>query len=211
VVEGRTYAGRTLVERKAVRRERLIAAALQEIGTRGYAATTVKDICSTAALTERYFYEQFLDREAILAAVFDHVIEIVSDAAFAATKAAPPTRSARVRAGIRAFLTSLSEDPRRARVQLVEVVGQSPALERRRFEAMLTFASFIEAEATELEPSRSYTPGSRSHAIVMALVGGTNHLAMEWTLGELEMELDDLLDAVVALFEAAAAIPDLQS
>jgi hypothetical protein len=42
----------------------------------------------------------------------------------------------------------------------------------------------------------------------MALVGGTNHLAVEWTLGGLEMELDDLVETLVALFEAAAAIPD---
>ncbi len=208
VVAGRTYAGRTLDERQSARRERLIAAGLQEIGTAGYAATSVKDVCARAGLTERYFYEQFVDREAMLAAVFDHVIEIVSGIAFAAALAAPPTEGARVRAGIRGFLAALSEDPRRARVQLVEVVGRSPELERRRFEAMGRFASFIEAAALELNPARSYSPGSRSHAIVMALVGGTNHLAVEWTLGDLEMELDDLVDALVALFEAAAAVPE---
>jgi AcrR family transcriptional regulator len=209
VVAGRNYAGRTLSERRAERRERLIAAGLQEIGTAGYAETSVKDVCARAGLTERYFYEQFIDREAMLIAVFDHVIEIVSGAAFAAAVAAAPTESARVRAGIHGFLSALSEDPRRARVQLVEVVGRSPELERRRFAAMRTFAAFIESTARELNPMRSYPPGSRSHAIVMALVGGTNHLAVERTLGGLEMDIDELVDALVALFEAAAAIPDL--
>jgi len=208
VAAGRTYAGRTLPERRAERRERLIAAGLQEIGTAGYGATSVKDICARAGLTERYFYEQFADREAILIAVFEHVIELVSGAAFSAARAAPPTESARVRAGIRGFLSALSEDPRLARVQLIEVVGRSPELERRRFEAMHTFAAFIEAVAQELDSDRSYPRGSRSHAIVMALVGGTNHLAVEWTLGGLEMELDDLVDALATLFEAAAGIPD---
>ncbi len=204
----RTYAGRTLGERRAERRERLVAAGLQEIGTAGYAATSVKDVCTRAGLTERYFYEQFADREALLAAVFDHVVEIVASAAFTAAMAAPPTESARVRAGIQGFLTALSEDPRRARVQLIEVVGRSPELEHRRFEAMHTFAAFIETASLELNPARTYSPGSRNRAIVLALVGGTNHLAIEWTLGELEMTLDDLVDALVALFDAVAALPD---
>jgi AcrR family transcriptional regulator len=207
MAKDRVYAGRTLLQRRADRRERLIAAGLQEIGTNGYSATSVKDVCATAGLTERYFYEQFADREAILTAVFEHVIAIVSESAFLAATAAAPTESARVRAGLRGFLSALSEDPRRARVQLIEVVGQSPELERIRFEAMQTFASFIETTATELDPSRSYGSSSRGHAIVMALVGGTNHLAVEWTLGDLEMELDELVDAIAALYEAAAAIP----
>jgi AcrR family transcriptional regulator len=209
MVAGRTYAGRTLDERRAERRQRLIAAGLQEFGTAGYRATSVKDLCARAGLTERYFYEQFADREAILIAVFDHVIEIVSSATFAAVTGAPANESARMRAGIHGFLEALSEDPRRARVQLVEVVGQSAELERRRFAAMHTFASFIESTASELDPARRYRPGSRSHAIVMALVGGTNHLAVEWTLGDLEMEMEDLVDSLVALFEAAAGVPDL--
>ncbi len=205
---GRNYAGRTLGERRADRRERLIAAGLQEFGTAGYRATSVKVICARAGLTERYFYEEFNDREGILIAVFDHVIEIVSAAAFDAARAAAPQESARLRAGIHGFLSALSEDPRRARVQLIEVVGQSAELERRRFAAMHTFAAFIESMGRELNPDRSYRPGSPSHAVVMALVGGTNHLAVEWTLGGLEMELDDLVETLVALFEAAAAIPD---
>ena len=125
-----TYGGgRSLEPRRADRRGRLIAAGLQEIGTAGYPAPPPsRTFCARAGLTERYFYEQFADREALLIGVFDHVIEIVSRATFAAAQAAPPTESApRVRAGIQAFLTALSEDPRRARVQLVEVVGQSEA------------------------------------------------------------------------------------
>jgi AcrR family transcriptional regulator len=208
MASGRTYAGQTLGERRAERRERLIAAGLQEIGTAGYRATSVKVICARAGLTERYFYEQFADREALLVAVFDHVIEIVFSATFAAVQAAAPTEGARTRAGIKSFLSALSEDPRRARIQLVEVVGQSADLERRRFAAMHTFAAFIESTARELDPARQYPRGSRSHAIVMALVGGTNHLAVEWTLGGLEMQMDDLVESLVALFEAAAAIPE---
>jgi AcrR family transcriptional regulator len=197
--------GATLAERQSDRRQRLIAAGLEEIGTIGYDATTVKSVCARAGLTERYFYEQFSGREALLTEVFEHVVEIVAGAAFAAAQAAPATLQARVRAGLSGFLGALSEDPRRARVQLIEVVGQSPELERRRFEVMHAVAQFIEASATELDPDLDFSPGSQRHAIVLALVGGTNHLAIEWTLGGLQIELADLVDALVALFEAASA------
>ena len=191
VVAGRTYAGRTLGERRAERRERLIAAGLQEIGTVGYRATSVKDICAGAGLTERYFYEQFADREAMLVAVFDHVIEIVSGAAFTAAMAAPPTESARVRAGLHGFLSALSEDPRRARVQLVEVVGQSPELERRRFAAMDTFAAFIESTARELNPAAAIHPDRAAARSSWPSSGARTILRSNGTLGGLEMEIDE--------------------
>jgi len=57
----------------------------------------------------------------------------------------------------------------------------------------------------ELDPTLDFSPGAGRHAIVMALVGGTNHLAIEWILGGLRMEMEDLVDALVALFEAASA------
>ena len=206
MTEGRTYRGATLVERRTDRHQRLIAAGLEDIGTIGFDATTVKGVCARAGLTERYFYEHFPDREALLVGVFEHVVEIVLAAAFSAAQAAPPTLDARVRAGLEGFLGALSEDPRRARVQLVEVVGRSPALERRRFEVMHTVASFIESSARELDPMREYLPGSRQHAVVLALVGGTNHLAIEWALGDLRMEFDQLVDALAALFNSASEI-----
>jgi hypothetical protein len=142
-----------------------------------------------------------------LVAVFEPVVAIVSEATFDAAQAAPATLPARVRAGLSCFLGALSDDPRRGRVQLIEVVGRSPELERRRFEVMHAFAGFIEASALDLDPSLDFSPQSQRHAVVLALVGGTNHLAIEWALGGLQMELDDLVEALVGLFEAASAGP----
>jgi len=202
----RTYRGVPIEQRRALRRERLIGAGLQEIGTRGYDNITVKDVCGRAGLTERYFYEHFADRAALLFAVFDEVVATVTAAAFAASDAAAPELEARTRAGLTAFVDALTDDPRRARVQLIEVVGRSAELEQRRFAAMHVFADYIAAAASELAPRADLTLRQRRVA-ALALVGGSNHLVVEWVLGDLKMPKGELVETLVALFVGAADAP----
>lgn len=204
----RTYGGRTLDERRAERRGRLIDAGVEQFGTRGFDSTTIKSVCDDAGLSERYFYESFRDRLELLGAVYERVVSEVALAAIAAADAAPPDLAARVRAGVSAFLRCLTDDPRRARVQLVEVAGRSEELERRRIEVLAQFAAYIERSATELIPGLSAEPSPKRHAITMALVGGTSYAALLWVRGELDMQRDALADSLTELYVAAAAIAD---
>jgi AcrR family transcriptional regulator len=167
---------------------------------------TVKDVCRQAGLTERYFYEHFTDRADLLIAIFDSVIAAVTRATFAASDAAGADLEERTRAGLTAFVDALTDDPRRARVQLIEVVGRSDELEKRRFAAMHLFADYIAAVALELAP-RTDLPYPRRRAIALALVGGANHLIIEWVLGDLEMSKDELVETLVVLFVTAANVP----
>ena len=65
----RPYRGISADERRASRRARLLDAALEEVGERGMAGTTMTAVCARAGLTERYFYESFADRDEMLRAV----------------------------------------------------------------------------------------------------------------------------------------------
>jgi AcrR family transcriptional regulator len=206
VASPRTYRGVPIERRRIHRREQLIEAGLEEIGTRGYDNITVKDVCRRAGLTERYFYEHFPDRAALLVAVFDEVVGTVTAAAFAASDAAPPELEQRIRAGLSGFLDALTDDPRRARVQLIEVVGRSAELERRRFATMHTFADYIATAAEELAPPSGFDRDQR-RIQALALVGGSNHLAVEWILGDLKLSKDQLVENLVALYIAAAHAP----
>lgn len=124
---GRRYGGRDAAQRREERRARLIAAGLELFGTTGYAATSVKNICREAGLTERYFYESLRDREDLLATVYDELIREVQVATFAAADQAGPELEAQVRAGLDVFVRTLTDDPRKARIVLIEVVGVGPA------------------------------------------------------------------------------------
>lgn len=69
----RTWGGRTPEERRAERRRRLLDAALEIWLENGWAAVTMRGVCTRAALNDRYFYEHFADRDELLGAVWDEV------------------------------------------------------------------------------------------------------------------------------------------
>ena len=71
----RAYGGVSEEQRRAARRLRLLEAGLEIIGTQGYAAATLRAVCARAELTERYFYESFANREALLVGVHRWVVD----------------------------------------------------------------------------------------------------------------------------------------
>jgi hypothetical protein len=102
----------------------------------------------------------------------------------------------------------LADDPRRARVQLIESVGRGIELERRRSEVMRTFAGYLRQSAESFHP-RPDLALVRRMALASALVGATNHLVVEWVLGDLEMPQDELVETLVTLLLAVADAPAL--
>ncbi len=55
----RNHKGVDAQARRMERRQRLLEAGPETLGTKGYHATTVRDVCGSAGLSERYFYESF--------------------------------------------------------------------------------------------------------------------------------------------------------
>ena len=71
----RQFKGMSLTERKEARRQKLIVAGIEAYGTHGFFSVTVKDICTEAKLTERYFYESFKKSEELFQTIFLQLIE----------------------------------------------------------------------------------------------------------------------------------------
>jgi AcrR family transcriptional regulator len=182
----RSYGGRSAPERRASRRRRFLAAGLQLFGTTGYAGTSVKALCAEAGLSERYFYESFADREALLVAVYDDVVARVLGAVALAMSSAGSDPVDRGRAGFEAFFDVLSGDPRMARVQVLELIGVSPGAERHRRETMHAFADVIAAGLRELAPTPAAAEPTRLQLTSIALVGATNELLADWLLGTVQ-------------------------
>src|SRR5262249_45934841 len=139
----RRYGGLAPRERVARRRAHLMAAALEGFGRGGYAATGGEDVCGDAGVADRYFYESFANREALVLAVFDAAAEALLARTTAAVVAAPRAAEARVRAAVAAFVRALAQDRRRARVLFVEVQGVSEAVERHVRRWMLRFVTLL--------------------------------------------------------------------
>ena len=67
------WSGVPLQDRQVLRRDELIAAGVELLGSEDGPALTVRAVCRAAGLTERYFYESFADRDEFVRGVYDDV------------------------------------------------------------------------------------------------------------------------------------------
>ncbi len=195
----RRYGGKTLQERRAERRERLLDAGLELFGTRGFAQTTIEQICSAARLNPRYFYEQFPTREALLAEVYTRHVAAVAREVVAAVQSASPDPLERLGAGLRAFLDGSLADERAARINYFEVVGVSPELERRRRRALGEYADLIAAQMETLASAAPIPVHDRRLAAI-AVVGATDGLVIDWLAGARGHDREEILTALLDVF-----------
>lgn len=186
----RTYGGISAVDRIAGRRERLLDAGLECFGSDGVAATGVKDVCRTAGLTDRYFYESFRDGRALFLAVFDGVTDALFARVAEATLAAGPHAEDQLRASIGTFLHALADDPRRARVVFAEAAAAGPEAAEHMNATLRRFAALVE----------TYLPVGAPPIVALSLVGTLERVVVEWQAGELDLGVDALTEQCVGLY-----------
>ncbi|MBO9534173.1 MAG: TetR/AcrR family transcriptional regulator [Solirubrobacteraceae bacterium] len=194
---GRRYGGLTADERRAARREQLIDAGLELFGTVGFAGTSIRAVLRESGLAERYFYESFDSLEALLVAVHERVHEQLVTAVRAATDAAGDDVVARTRAGLEAFVGTLSTDNRLIKLKLQELSGTAGE-ELRRFrqyafaryaQLLVDFGPLEAAKARGLDPS----------ALAIGVLAAIEALLDSWVAGELATDLDGLIDHAVVI------------
>jgi len=172
-------------QRRDERTGRLLEAALDLFARQGYVATTITEICRVAGVAPVQFYGSFSSRDALLERLYDDVAAATLAAVVEAVADAPAELQARSEAGVTAFCNFLLDDPRRARILSVEVVGVSATIEVRRRKALRAFADLLLAQYLILEAdaadSRRYDR-DRMSVVAMALVGGVNESVVDWLL-----------------------------
>lgn len=201
--ESRPYGGVSAAERRARRLEKLRAAGLELFGTRGYAATSVRDICEEAGLNRRYFYEAFETREDLLRDVYDQLVTSIAEHLVTAVTVEEDIQ-AKVRAGLRAFWERATQDTREARILTIEIVGVSEALEQRRREVRHGFADFIHAQAIEQAERHGWIQRLDLTIAARALVAATIDLVVDWMRGDTDRRPDELADAMAEIFAGTA-------
>ncbi|MEA2196465.1 MAG: hypothetical protein QOJ25_516 [Solirubrobacteraceae bacterium] len=198
----RPYRGVSAEDRRTERRARLIEAALDVLGESGIANTTMTAVCARAALTERYFYESFGDRQALLVAVFDACVAELDEAILAALEAAPANLLDRARAAPGALIEVLTDDPRKARLY-AESVGEG-ALSARRADAVRAYAALIGGIMSELGGLQEERYQAPLQLAALVLVGGVAEAILSWLDGTLEMPRQTLIEECARLTVAAA-------
>lgn len=201
----RHYRGVSPQARTADRRTRLLDAGLQVFGTTGLAGATVKQICASAGLTERYFYESFKNQPALFAAVYEAGVTRMRDGILAAMQAAAPEPSALTEAAMTAFFQTLQDDPQLARILLVEVYGSAQDLALLYKQGVSDFADIAEGiiAAHDLLPQGALEPGLMS----TALIGAAIHLALRWHLEGYQHSVPTMVAHGTALLAAVPRLP----
>lgn len=192
----RRYRGVPAEERRARRRAALLAAGLELLGTRGWAATTMRGVCGRAALNDRYFYESFADMDALLLAIVDDQAAEGTARILAAAENAPRRLGARTRAVVTAAVDFFTEDPRRARIMAHEFPANA-LLQERRQRIISTLADIFAAQAHEVLGEISVSPADLG-LTALTVTAGLWELLAAWLRGDLEIDRDHLVDYVVA-------------
>lgn len=174
---------------------------MELFGTEGYANSPIERLCALAGVTARHFYEIFPTREALLRAVYDEVVSFVHKSVVEALSKGPDHPMQRVANALEAFVHAYLDDPRRARIAFLEVIGVSQELERHRRSVIHAFAFVIRAQADALAEQGEVAPGDMTLPAI-AMTGAVNELLVEWMTRGGARPMSELTDVLVNLFRA---------
>lgn len=193
------YGGVAAEDRQRLRRSRLLEAALAIMAADEWRTATVEQVCASAGLNKRYFYESFTDLDALASAVVDDIARGVGEAtlaAFAAAVSEPLERQAVVSVG--AAVRALVRDPRRARV-LLGGVAATPAVHAHRTAVMGGLTQILIAQARlihgvelESDPLAQVAPAF--------VIGGTAEAILAFVSGATSLTVDELASELATLW-----------
>jgi AcrR family transcriptional regulator len=178
----RTIRGLDATQRRAERREQLLDAALKLFAANGYLGTSIEQICSTAYIGTKSFYELFASREecylALLKRTSERLEEEVAGAAFQATgnerEAAPRM--------LETFVHALVDDPRITKVTFGMASGISEAVERQRRTNRRWAAGFLVQLWDRYDGPPPEEQQAVRHSVAIGLIGGIFDLISDWLL-----------------------------
>jgi AcrR family transcriptional regulator len=196
----RPYGGVEARERIALRRRRLLDAGLELLGgADDPAELTVRAICGQAAVSARYFYESFTDKDELVAAVFDWVIADIAATTQAAVTAAPPEEQAR--AAMANIVRTIVGDARIGRLLFSSHLANT-VLARKRVEAGALMAALAGQQAVTTLKVRD---NDRVKATAHFVVGGVVQTISAWLAGEVDLQPDELVDQLASVVDELAA------
>lgn len=199
----RCYAGVEHAERIAQRHQRLIEAGVEQFGTLGYHATTMRTLTAAAGLSNRYFYESFDSMEALLMACYRHLLGKYRQRQGQRLDTAPVDLEARLRVGVRCFFEEM-RNPHFARITQVEVLGVSSQVDALYIQSLSEFGGLIMdnmADAGTLSPSST----KRELEITgVALAGAMTTAGAMWVRSRYCDSIDTVTNATVTIMLGTA-------
>ncbi|MDE2402820.1 MAG: TetR/AcrR family transcriptional regulator [Burkholderiales bacterium] len=207
---GRRYAGIDPQERQRQRKARLIEAALAVFGDKGYHPATVRDVCNQAQLTSRYFYESFDSMEALFRAVYADINRQLMNTTIVALAQSQPDPEQLAEAALRTFLEFIRDDPRRARVALIDALNVGEGMYSLANKATQDFSQMVAGFMQQFFPHLNQV-GLNVQTLADGLVGASSRIATQWVSDKCSTPIDEVLHNTLALFKACIGYARQQS
>jgi AcrR family transcriptional regulator len=185
-----------------------MASALELFAAKGYAATTVEEVCRHANVSTRNFYEEFDNRLALLSALTDEIAERALRALLAVeVEPGPDFVARRTRGRVSALVHAFVDDPRVARVMFIEsVIGQAqdPDLLTG---TLVRFPRWLSAYWRDHLDSVGVPP-ARQRSLILGLVGAVAAVLVDWvTRPAPRPPVEGVIDDIVELTNAILRLP----
>ena len=198
----RRYGGKSADQRRAERRENLVAAGLEIWQESGWAAVTMRGVCARAGLTDRYFYENFTDRDALLTTIWDQMRDQTMAMLLAAImlEADQPALT-QLRAALASIVHHIGDDPQQAQIVFGDHAGSAVLEQRRRTTIQLAVTLLIDLARPFLRDGIDETAFRIN---VLTGIGGFVEVMLAWRSGLLEADADELVGHFADLGAALA-------
>ncbi|MEV4263424.1 TetR/AcrR family transcriptional regulator [Kribbella sp. NPDC049584] len=195
----RTIRGLDAEQRRAERREQLLDAALKLFAAEGYLGTSIEQICSTAFIGTKSFYELFASREECYLALLQRTSERLEERMAGAAAMATGNERQEAPRLLATFVHALVDDPRITKVTFGMASGISAAVERQRRTNRRWAAGFLVQLWDRYDGPQPEEQRAVRHSVAIGLVGGMFDLISDWLLeanlsdqGQIEALVDDL-------------------
>jgi AcrR family transcriptional regulator len=170
-------------------RERLFGAMVALSGEQGYEATKVGDLAKTAGVSRAAFYEHFKDKQDLLLAAVDALVEPTIATMEGAESAG--TGEARVRQAVAAFFELVAAQPAASKMCFIEVYAAGPEGEATVERMLDIFQSFGISQFNEI-PGRENMPPQ----MVRAMLGGLQKVVHKRLYSEEASQLPRLAEDI---------------
>ena len=184
-------------------RSRLIGAMIEEVAERGYAGATVARLVALAGVSKRAFHELFGTKEAYFLATYDAIVGNAVRRIGAAYRCEGDWR-AQLRAGFVAYAAEVVEEPKAARLVLVEALWAGPAALARMRRTRLIFEQMVGASFSEAPDGVALQP-LIARGIVCGVERITRQRLLAGNVEQLPVLADELLAWALSYCSPAAA------
>ncbi len=197
----RRYQGVEPEDRQRMRRGKLLEAATEVFGKRGFKHGTMRDICAHARLSDRYFYESFRNTEEIFDVVYNTMVSQLIDAMAAGMASSPDSPGSIVRGGLSAFFQFIRDDSRRAQIMLVDAIHAGQYQAQSVQDPMgngpidASNSSYNRIVSLLSKAMRfDHLSGIHGQLVACGLMGMAIHTAIAWAQDDFKLSVDEVLE-----------------